>query len=75
MASLSTMVWAKLLGGTTVFDMLPSGAKFKFPGNPSTTVLVKGKNGWYTDMATMKKYRTGGGTAVVLITLPVVTVL
>lgn len=53
------------MGGSHVYSWLAPGDTFHFPKHPEV-VFVKGKGGWFTD-AEGRRFRTGRGTAVVLV--------
>ncbi len=68
--TLDRMLWARVVGGTdaTIFAALAVGERFRFPG--TFTVYTKRKRGWYAGPMTLRKYRTGGATAVIAVTEP-----
>lgn len=63
----SAFIWAKAYGGRRAipFGALQEGERFQFPSVAG--VFIKGRNGWYVDAVSEKKYRTNKKVAVLRI--------
>ncbi len=67
MSSIAAIACAgALFGADTVFDLLPDGALFHFPGSP-TVVLRKDTSHWYRLRMGGRRYTTGAGSAVITV--------